>query len=390
MKELARSAIDLAHRKIVYPALTSGDAQGDREIAHEKALRLMERGQDSDILMRIFNALYSFNDSIVATRFADTDLRNPIGLAAGFDKDARVIGFLDSLGPGTLKAGSITLLEWAGNEGQRIFLLPEDQGLINRMGFPGAGAKKAKEKLDVIDGTTHSALVVNIAASKPSFSSIENAIIDYAEVAKELSPYGEWHEVNVSSPNTPGVRGLQEPEVFAQFASVLAEFYKEESVPFTFKFSPDLPVDKLLKDVRTAKDVGAAGVVVTNTTTDKQIRDSLRSPHRNEIGGISGRPLTKKALDVSHTVYEYIGEELDINRAGGVINSEDLWDALTYGGARIVDIYTAFIEQRTSRPSLFYRMVSDLAKAMREHGMSSMREFEELRGRRVPFPNARK
>lgn len=389
-KEVARTTIDLAHRNIVYPALTSGQAQKDREIAHERSLRLMERGQGSEFLMRLLTELYEVDDSIVATTFADTVLRNPLGLAAGFDKDVRVVRFLDSLGTGTIKVGSICLLEWGGNERPRVFILDKDLGLINRMGFPGEGADKAKDKLRTLDGTTNSALVVNIAASKPSFTSEDNAIRHYLEIVEQLSLYGEWHEVNVSSPNTPGVKGLQEPEVFEELASEIAKVYREGNMPFTFKFSPDLAVDKLLKDVRTAKDVGAAGVVVTNTTVDSQIRESLKSVNKNEAGGISGRPLTEKALDISHRVYEYVGEELAINRAGGVMISEDLWDALTYGGAKIVDIYTAFVYPKTSKPSLFYRMVSGLAKAMKEYGMSSMDEFEDLRGRKIPFPNSRK
>lgn len=381
-----RGAIDLAHRNVIYPRLVSGDAEKDREVAHERALALMERNQQNEILMKIFGSLYEFEDPIVATAFAGVPLRNPVGLAAGFDKDARVVRFLDSLGLGNIKVGSICLLEWGGNERPRIFPLPEDLGLINRMGFPGGGAYRAEEKLKTVDGRTNSALVVNIAASKPSFTSEDNAIRDYVKVAEQLSPYGDWHEVNVSSPNTPGVRGLQEPEVFAELAPEIARVYVEEEIPFTFKFSPDLPEDKLLKDVRIAKDVGATGVVVTNTTTDSEIRGSLKSARKNEMGGISGRPLTRRALNVSHKVYEYIGGELDVNRAGGVMTSEDLWDALTYGGATIVDIYTAFIASETSKPSIFHKMVKDLAKAMRAYGVKSMVDLEDLRGRRIPFP----
>ena len=381
-----RNVIDLAHRNIIYPRLVSGEAQKDREVAHERALGLMERAQQSEILMRIFGHLYDFEDPIVATTFAGFQLRNPLGLAAGFDKDVKVVRFLDSLGLGTVKVGSICLLEWGGNNRPRIFPLPEDSGLINRMGFPGGGADKAERKLNGLREDLKSALVVNIAASKPSFESEDRAIHDYVKVAEQLLPYGVWHEVNVSSPNTPGVRGLQEPEVFAELAYELQKVYAPNDVPFTFKFSPDFDEQKLLKDVRIAKDFGASGVAVTNTTTDSEIRESLKSPHRNEQGGISGRPLTRRALEVSHRVHNFIGDELDVNRAGGILTSEDLWDALTYGGAKIVDIYTAFIAYETSRPSIFYNMVKDLSRAMRAYGMKSMEDFSDLRGRRIPFP----
>lgn len=381
-----RAAIDFGHRNIIYPRLVSGEAEKDREVAHERALGLMEKAQQREILMEIFGHFYEFEDPIVATTFAGCQLRNPLGLAAGFDKDVRVVRFLDALGLGTIKVGSICLLEWGGNDRPRIFPLPEDLGLINRMGFPGGGADRAEDKLNALEENTKSALVVNIAASKPSFKSEDKAIQDYVRVAEQLILYGVWHEVNVSSPNTPGVRGLQEPEVFAELAYELQKVYAANDVLFTFKFSPDLAEEKLLKDVRIAKDFGAAGVVVTNTTTDSGIRESLRSVHKNEQGGISGRPLTKRSLEVSHRVHNYIGDELDVNRAGGILTSEDLWDALTYGGAKIVDIYTAFIAYETSRPSIFYSMVKDLSRAMRAYGMKSMEDFRDLRGRKIPFP----
>src|SRR5258708_301751 len=119
-KEIARRTIDIAHQKIVYPQLVSGEAEKDREIAHERALKLMERAQQSEILMRIFDHLYEFEDSIVATNFAGVPLKNPIGLAAGFDKDVRVARLIDSLGVGFQKPGSITLLDWGGNDRPRI------------------------------------------------------------------------------------------------------------------------------------------------------------------------------------------------------------------------------------------------------------------------------
>ena len=155
-----------------------------------------------------------------------------------------------------------------------------------------------------------------------------------------------------------------------------------------FKFGPDLETEKLHLNARTIIDRGGSGITVTNTTTDKQIREDLdyRDEYSNEQGGISGAPLTQKALEVSHKLHSEIGEEIPIHRVGGIMNTQDVWNALTYGGATTVDVYTAFVRRETSSPNFAHRILSELAQAMRINGMNSMVDFRELRGKEVPYP----
>ncbi len=384
MAEILRTGIDAVHRKIVYPYLTRGR---NRNEAHRETIKRMEQFQQNDVLMKVFGEVFTFEDSILATTFAGVNLRGPVGLAAGFDKNAAVNRFLgEGLGIPYIKDGSICLIKYGGNTEPTIFPLPLDHGLINRMGFPGEGSNNAEKRLkNEIQRERDYRIIVNIAASRPSFEQGKQ-IEHYAAVAKQLRPYGDWHEVNVSSPNTEGVRALQEPDVFKDLASALEEVYRDSGVAVVYKFGPDLEKEILLQDLRIAKDHGAAGATVTNTSTDPEIRRSLKSPYKDEQGGASGAPLTQKALEVSHIAHDFIGGEMDINRAGGIMNGKDLWDALTYGGATIADVYTAFVDFEISTPNLFYYFLRDLSKAMRADRMTSMADFKDLRGKNVPFP----
>ena len=391
MAEVFRRAVDLFHRKEVYPYLTGGAAKDDREIAHERVLNLMERLQRSDLTMSTLSQLFVYRDPILSLTLFGKRVPNPLGIAAGFDKDARVYRFLgEALGFGIVKPGSITKLDFGGNPRPRIFDLPQNDGLINRMGFPGGGTDRAEVRLKADRRYREFMLIINIAASKPSFER-NTAIEDYGAAYSQMLPYGDAIEVNISSPNTPGVRGLQEPEVFEQLASHIKDIRDGRVYgfrPLIYKFGPDLPAERLEKDLRIAIDNGADGVTLTNTSTNPTLRESLKPDvHKNEIGGMSGALLEPLALDVSHRAYDYIGGQIEIFRAGGIGRSaRDIWDALTFGGASAVDAYASFVRETTSSPNYTFYRLRDLARAMRAKGMTSMDDFKVLRGKRVPFP----
>ncbi len=393
LKRLARFAADTVHRRIVYPYLTSGPAQVDREVAHERALVAMEWAQSHDSVMTMLE-FTKFEDPALHTKLAGITLSNPLGFAAGFDKNGRVHELLGKgLGFGLVTVGSITKIPYAGNPRPRIFDLPASDGIINRMGFPGDGSNEAEKRLATdIPEERNYCLVINIAASKPSF--VRGAAIeDYVAVASQLLPYGDIHEINVSSPNTPGVRGLQEPEVFADLAAGLRDVYTRQNgqtiVPHSFKFGPDLPLTTLERDLRTAIDNGAAAVTVTNTSTDIKIRNRLNEgdKHREQMGGISGVPLREKALQVSHQAFKYTGGEIDIIRAGGVKTVEDVWEALTFGGATVVEVYSAFVRATSSTPNFATNILTNLVGALKEQGMTSVDDLKAYKGEYLPFPN---
>ncbi len=402
-EDITRAGVDFTHRKLVHPWLTRGEAQKDRETAHERALTAMEWVQNHDNVMSAFKRFFPYRDQILETTVGDWDIPNPLGIAAGFDKNARAHHFLgEGLGFGLVTVGSVTKVRYDGNTRPRIFDLPNNDGLINRMGFPGDGTDAVEERLidDLFDkGIAQSyILFLSIAASKPSFDA-GTAIEDYFAAAKQMWRYGRAHEINVSSPNTPGVKGLQEPDVFRDLAQTLKPLYTfldgTPRKPLFYKFSPDLPKEKLEEDIKTAIDNGATGISVTNTTTVRAIEDpetrelrELLGPdvHREEMGGISGAPLREKALEVSHQVFEMSGGKVQIKRAGGIQTAEDVWNALTYGGATVVETLTAFVRPNTSTPNFAHYILRDLASAMRAYDMKSMGDFKDLSGKRVPFP----
>jgi dihydroorotate dehydrogenase len=384
---VGRLGMDVVHQQVLHRYLTRGEAKKDREIAHERALKLMEEIQKSPVLLSALHHLFTNNDPILSTTFAGIDLPNPVGVAAGFDKKALVHRLLGhGLGFGHVTVGSVTYVPYGGNLRERVFDLPTNEGLINRMGFPGDGGDAAEAVLaqdEQIDRLY--ALFISIAASKPSFER-GTVIEDYVAIALQLMLYGDAHEVNVSSPNTPGVRGLQEPEVFRDLAQALASVYTQK--PLFYKFSPDLEKSKLIEDIQIALDNGAKGITLTNTTTDPEIRAALKPDiHREEAGGISGNPVRAKSLQVSHSVHQHFGDQVEIKRAGGISSGREVWQALTWGGASIVELLTALVRQSTSTPNLAHHLTSDLAKAMRKEGMTSMRDFAQLQGKWSEYPN---
>ena len=395
MVEIPRLLIDLAHRNLVHPLLTRGEA--DREIAHERALQLMEQTQQNPLAMAYFSRFFTLRDPILVTPIRTREgftqyAPNPFGIAAGFDKDARVTTFLgNGLGFGIVTVGSITAVPYEGNPRPRIFDLPNNDGLINRMGFPGEGTKIGKSglKKSHIRGQNY-ILKINVAASKPSFER-GTYIKDYGQAFEDLLVFANTMEINISSPNTEGTRELQEPEAFEELASHIAERRKQSPlnfIPLIYKFSPDLSPQHLERVLRIAIDRGADGVTLTNTSTDPTLRHSLMPDrYKDESGGMSGAFLGHRALETTHRAYKYVGEEIFIIRAGGVRGTaSDLWEALTYGGATAAEVYTSFVRLNTSTPNFTVYALKGLAKAMRAEGMTSMEDFKSLRGKRVPFP----
>lgn len=324
--QFVRSGIDTAHRKALHPLLTRGEAVNDREIAHERVLRLMEAAQKFPVVLQIMNAMFSYKDPILKTSFAGLEAPNPLGIAAGFDKNARVYRFLgDGQGFGSVTIGSVAKVEYEGNQRPRIFDLSKSRGLVNRMGFPGEGSGKVVQHLSADKKPRSFLLIVNFAVSKPSFEA-GTQIEGYRTAAEEVVTFGDEGEMNVSSPNTPGVRGFQEPDVYTDLYDAVSPVYLEHGKPMRPKISPDLGEKKLHGNARTTIDKKGAGITITNTSTDEEIKSrlSLMDQYRNEMGGISGTPITQKSLEVSHRLYDYIGEELPIHRVGGVMNLRDV------------------------------------------------------------------
>ncbi len=390
-----RGSADTVHHRLVFPYITRG-SKVDREVAHEHAIDLMKNVQNLR-LVDAMGALFNYRDPILKIKVKGIEhpLPNPLFIAPGFDKKLEIHKLLgEGFGFGGVKVGTVTLIPYGGNPRKdekgnptpRIFDLPNNRGLINRMGFPGDGAQKAKERLEKDDKERDYGLIISVGASMPSFKN-GTAIEDYATAVEILAPFGDGFEINISSPNTEGVRAMI--DVLDDLSSRLDPIFEKTGKAVFYKLSPDLTTQQLEGALIILKKHICHGVALTNTTTDQNVRLNLLSDkYIEEKGGISGQPLKDKALKASRNAYKFMGEEMPISRAGGIADIRDLWIALTQGGATTAEVYTAFVRRETSGPNFVYYMMKDLAKAMRRLEMQSMDDFQEYRGKNLALPTA--
>ncbi|MGB5394793.1 MAG: quinone-dependent dihydroorotate dehydrogenase [Lutimonas sp.] len=263
--------------------------------------------------------------------------KNPVGLAAGFDKNAVLFDELSNYGFGFVEIGTVTPKPQPGNEKKRLFRLKKDQGIINRMGFNNEGIDAVVERLkhrntDVIIGG-------NIGKNK--ITANENAIDDYLICFEKLFDYVDYFVVNVSSPNTPNLRALQDKKPLTELLNTLQEanHKKRAPKPILLKIAPDLSDDQLLDIIDIVKATGIAGVIATNTTIS---RDNLLSEAKKEQGGLSGKPLTKRSTEVIRFLAERSNKAFPIIGVGGIHSPEDAIEKIN-AGADLIQLYTGFI-----------------------------------------------
>ncbi|MCB8882472.1 quinone-dependent dihydroorotate dehydrogenase [Acidisoma cellulosilytica] len=298
-------------------------------------------------------------------KVAGMTFKNPIGLAAGFDKDAVALRSLMRMGFGFVEAGTVTPLPQAGNPEPRLFRLTEDQAIINRMGFNNKGIKPFERQL-----ARHRRIVpvgANIGVNKEGADPER----DYPELLRQVAPVCNYVVVNVSSPNTPGLRDLQSEE---RIAGILAAMRAAvpDAPPIFVKLAPDLSVEGMEAVIEVAVNAGIAGLILTNTTTARP--DSLRSPHATETGGLSGRPLFTRSTAMLARASLAARGRLALIGVGGVASGADAL-AKIHAGADLVQVYTAFIYQG---PKLIARIKADLDKAVKSAGVKSIAELKGI------------
>ncbi|KAB1643994.1 quinone-dependent dihydroorotate dehydrogenase [Gulosibacter chungangensis] len=263
---------------------------------------------------------------------------SPFGLAAGFDKDAELIDGLTALGFGHVEVGTVTPRAQPGNPKPRMYRLPADRGLINRMGFNNGGATAAAE--NIAARKTRDAIVgVNIGKNKDTAA--ENAVNDYVTAAQTVLDYADYLVINVSSPNTPGLRGLQELDALEPILRETKAVTGD--TPLLVKIAPDLEEDAIRKICGLAEQVGLAGVVATNTTIARSpLSTSKRVVEAYGAGGLSGKPVADRSLAVLKVVRDVLPEHMCVISVGGVTSHHDVQDRLA-AGATLVQGYTAFL-----------------------------------------------
>jgi dihydroorotate dehydrogenase len=304
---------------------------GDAEVAHERTLRMTAR---LGALPPVVAGLRRYFGRATPRTVFGVRFPGPVGLAAGMDKDGRALRAWPAFGFGFVEVGTVTWHAQPGNPRPRLYRLPASEAVINRMGFNNGGAEALADRLRAL-GPLRVPLGVSIGKSK--VTPVEEAVDDYRQSLRVLAPYADYFAVNVSSPNTPGLRGLQDKAALGTLLSAL-----DTTVPVLVKIAPDL-TDAAIGDVlAVCEEHGVAGLIATNTTLSRTGLAAEDAAVGEQSGGLSGRPLTARALEVVTLVAKETAGTLPIIGVGGLHTPDDATRMLD-AGASLVQLYTGFI-----------------------------------------------
>ena len=380
------------YQLVIRPILFSG-LQADPEWLHQQTLGWLRSLQENSTRPPASWAKARLERSLA---FADPRLEqtlwglkfpNPVGLAAGFDKDGVAAGIWSSLGFGFAELGTVTLHPQSGNPPPRLFRLPQDRAALNRMGFNNQGAEALAARLERgregerergREGgellTPNSSIPLGINLGKSKVTPLEEAADDYLGSFKKLKELGDYFVVNVSSPNTPGLRSLQSSE---QLSSILDALQQENQgqKPLLVKIAPDLEWEAIADVLHLAQAYKLAGIIATNTTISRdnlqtQIIKSTGKDVREEAGGISGAPLKDRSTEVIRFIWQQTQGQLPIIGVGGIFSAEDAWEKIA-AGASLIQVYTGWIYEG---PWMVRRILEGLVSKLEERGLSSVRQ----------------
>jgi dihydroorotate dehydrogenase len=324
----------------------------DAEAAHGLALRALKSG--------LVPRDRKLDQPRLGVELWGRRLANPIGLAAGFDKNAEVPDELLAIGFGVVEIGSVTPRPQVGNPRPRLFRLHEDRGVINRMGFPGHGLDAVLPRLRV--RPRRGFVGVNIGANKDS----EDRAADYVTCARSLAAHADYLVCNVSSPNTPGLRNLQGREQLADLLKRVQDAISARPVPLVVKIAPDATDDDLDDIVAVCRDLGMEGIIIGNTTLSRPA--TLRSPRKDETGGLSGAPLAQLATDVLRKTAQRVERQFPLIGCGGIGSGADAY-AKIRAGATLVQLYSAMVFEG---PPLIRRIKDELEALLARDGFGSV------------------
>lgn len=308
----------------------------DPEEVHHFTFSLIKTTQKIPGVRSIIKSIYQVNDKRLEREVFGLKFKNPVGLAAGLDKDAKIYNELDAFGFGFIEIGTITPKPQDGNPKKRLFRLKEDSGIINRMGFNNGGIELAVQRLKQNKG-----VLIGGNIGKNKVTPNENAVDDYAICFDALYDYVDYFVVNVSSPNTPNLRALQDKEPLMELLGTLQakNLKKPKAKPILLKIAPDLTDEQLLDIIEIIDETKIAGVIATNTTIS---REGLKSENKVEVGGLSGKPLRQRSTEVIRFLSEKSNKSFPIIGVGGIHSAADALEKLD-AGAALVQIYTGFI-----------------------------------------------
>lgn len=364
------------------PLLFSG-LKTDPEALHRQTLRWLNALEDRSWASQALSQLYGFADPRLEQQLWGRSFANPLGLAAGFDKDGEAAGLWSAFGFGFAELGTVTLHPQPGNPPPRLFRLPLDEAVLNRMGFNNQGAAALAARLQARPASAQFRVGINLGKSK--ITELDQAAADYLGSFKLLKHCGDYFVVNVSSPNTPGLRSLQAAD---QLEPILAALQQENDAqqPLLIKIAPDLAWADLQAVLELAKTYQLAGIIATNTTIRRDLKTEIIGgvPVQAQAGGVSGAPLRQRSTEVIRFIYQQTSGQLPIIGVGGIFTAADAWEKLT-AGASLLQVYTGWIYEG---PWMVKRILRGLLQRLDAAGLQQIQDAVGLNaGRTASSPD---
>lgn len=329
------------------------------ERAHYLSTALMNFGVRIPLMSNVLAAIWKFDSITLHREYWGLKFRNPVGLAAGFDKDGRYIRAMSLLGFGFIEVGTVTPLPQKGNPRPRLFRLPDDKAIINRMGFNNAGVDALVKNLSKLPAQRSYILGGNIGKNKITPNS--EAYRDYLICFEKLYDYVDYFVVNLSSPNTPGLRELQDKDPLRHLLQTLIESRQQKSVkkPILLKIAPDLTEGQLSDVIDIVNELDIQGIIATNTTIDRShLKTSATKIDKIGQGGLSGRPLQGRSTEVISFLRAHLHENIPIVGVGGIDSGAAANDKIN-AGASMIQVYSGLIYQG---PGLIKRIKAALCR----------------------------
>ncbi len=331
----------------------------DPEMAHDLAIKSLKYNFLPEDIFRVQN------EEILETEIFGTKIKNPIGLAAGFDKSAEVYNSLFRFGFGFIEIGTVTPKEQYGNPKPRVFRLENDRALINRLGFNNDGVEIVSQRLK--KNSPNGFLGINIGPNKDT----ENRIDDYLKCIKEINTFANYITINISSPNTPGLRDFHDHSSLKNLLKDITEFTNKNKInkPLALKVSPDIADSEIGAIIESIKKFQIRAIIISNTT-DKN-RENLIGKHKSETGGLSGEPLNKISNDLIKKFYKEIKGEIIIIGVGGISSGLNAYEKLK-SGANLLQLYTGMVYEG---PGIVKKIKVELIDILKKEKIKNVSEI---------------
>ncbi len=331
----------------------------DPEMAHDLAIKSLKYNFLPEELFKVQN------EKILETEIFNTKIKNPIGLAAGFDKSAEVYNSLFRFGFGFIEIGTVTPKKQQGNPKPRVFRLENDRALINRLGFNNDGLEKVSQRLQ--RNSPNGFLGINIGPNKDT----ANRVDDYLECIKGIYPFANYITINISSPNTPGLRDFHDEDTLQKLLKNITDFTKKNKIlkPLALKVSPDIADSEIGNIIESIKRYNIQAIIISNTT-DKN-RENLTGVNKNENGGLSGEPLNKISNRLIKKFYKEIKGKISIIGVGGVNSGLTAYEKLK-SGAHLLQLYTGMVYEG---PGIVKKIKAELIDILRKEKIKNVSEI---------------